>query len=101
MNEIEEWFLEEFGHLGFDLTPMMYNPESFTPVRKVIYEGEEVPYLQITPEVAQDLPLQQLYFGVDVVEELRNYIREVLLRFLENRKDKDFKPIQKLNKFKL
>ena len=49
MEELSEWFLEEFGHLGFDLTPMIYCPESFTPVRKVIYEGEEVPYLQISP----------------------------------------------------
>ena len=98
MNEIEEWFLNEFGHLGFDLTPMMYNPESFTPVRKVIYEGEEVPYLQITPEIARDLSSA---FGVDAVEELRNLIRERHLRFLEERKDKDFKPMQKLNKFKL
>ena len=101
MNEIEEWFLEEFGHLGFVLTPMLYNPESFTPVRKVIYRGEVVPYIQITPEVAQDLSLQHPDLGVDVVEELRNYIREALLRFLEKRKDKDFKPMQKLNKFKL
>jgi len=98
MNEIEEWFLEEFGHLGFDLTPMMYNPESFTPVRKVIYEGEVVPYIQITPEVARDLSSA---FWVDAVEELRNLIREALLQFLEERKGKDFKPMQKLNKFKL
>lgn len=98
MNEIEEWFLEEFGHLGFDLTPMMYNPESFTPVRKVIYEGEVVPYIQITPEVARDLSSA---FGVDAESELRNYIREALLLFLEERKGKDFKPMQKLNKFKL
>ena len=98
MNEIEEWFLEEFGHLGFDLTPMMYNPESFTPVRKVIYEGEVVPYIQITPELAQDLSSA---FWVDAVEELRNLIREALLRFLEERKPKDFKPMQNLNKFKL
>ena len=57
-----------------------------------------VPHIQITPELARDLSSA---FGVDVVEELRNYIREALLRFLEERKDKDFKPMQKLNKFKL
>ena len=37
MNEIEEWFLEEFGHLGFDLTPMMYNPDWFSPYRGILY----------------------------------------------------------------
>ena len=98
MNEIEEWFLNEFGHLGFSLTPMIYCPESFEPFRRVIYENEVLPHIRITPEVAQDLSSD---FGVNVVEELRNYIREVLLRFLEERKDKDFKPMQKLNKFKL
>ena len=100
MNEIEEWFLEEFGHLGFDLTPMIYCPESFVPFRRVIYENEVVTNIRITPELAQDVtggfvPLP------DPIIELRNYIREVLLRFLEERKPKDFKPIQKLNKFKL
>jgi len=99
MNELEEWFLEEFGRLGFDLTPMMYSPESFMPARRVIYQGEVVPYVQITPEAARDLSWH--YPTLDVVEEYRNLIREALLRFLEERKDKDFKPIRKLNKFKL
>ena len=36
MNELEEWFLEEFGPLGFSLTPMMYSPESFEPFLEVI-----------------------------------------------------------------
>lgn len=100
MNEIEEWFLEEFGHLGFDLTPMIYCPESFEPFRRVIYENEVVPYLKITPTVANDVtggfvPLP------DPVREVKQLIAEQLLLFLEEKKDKDFKPKQKLNKFKL
>ena len=99
MNEIEEWFLEEFGHLGFELTPMVYCPYSFDPVRKVIYRGEEVPHMRIaTRLLAHDLSSA---FDVDVVEEYRTLVRQGVLRFLENRKDKDFKPMQKLNKFKL
>jgi len=98
MNEIEEWFLEEFGHLGFDLTPMMYCPVSFVPARRVIYEGEEVPHVRITPEIVQDLSSD---WCLGTVEELRNIVRVTLLRFLEERKPKDFKPTQKLNKFKL
>ena len=79
---------------------VLYNPESFTPVRRVIYEGEVVPYVQITPTVANDVtggfvPLP------DPVREVKQLIAEQLLLFLEEKKDKDFKPKQKLNKFKL
>jgi hypothetical protein len=100
MNEMEEWFLNEFGHLGFDLTPMIYCPESFEPSRRVIYENEVIPHIRITPEVANDVrggfvPL------ADPVGELKQLIVEELLRFLKERKPKDFKPIQKLSKFKL
>lgn len=100
MNEIEEWFLEEFGHLGFELTPMVYCPESFVPFRRVIYENELLPHIRIIPELANDVtggfvPLP------DPTIEHKNLIRETLLQFLEERKPKDFKPTQKLNKFKL
>ncbi len=100
MNEIEEWFLNEFGHLGFDLTPMIYCPESFEPFRRVIYENEVVPNIKIRPAVANDVtggfvPLP------DPVREVKQLIAEQLLLFLEEKKDKDFKPIQKLNRFKL
>jgi len=98
MNELEEWFLEEFGPLGFSLTTIMCSPESFEPFRKVIYENEVIPHIKITPELALDL---SNIYGVDAVGEYRNLVREVLLRFLEEKKPKDFKPTQKLNKFKL
>ena len=96
MNELEEWFLEEFGPLGFSLTPMMYSPESYEPFLEVIYEGEVLPHIKITPELAMDL--SDIY-GVDAVGEYRNLVRSLILR--EEKKPKDFKPTQKLNKFKL
>ncbi len=97
---MEEWFLNEFGHLGFDLTPMIYCPESFEPFRVVIYENEVIPNIRITPALANDVtggfvPLP------DPVREVKQLIAEQLLLFLEERKPKDFKPIQKLSKFKL
>ncbi len=97
---MEEWFLNEFGHLGFDLTPMIYCPESFEPVRMVIYENEVIPNIRITPALANDVtggfvPLP------DPVREVKQLIAEQLLLFLKERKPKDFKPIQKLSKFKL
>lgn len=101
MGEIGEWFLNEFGHLGFDLTPIIYCPDAFEPFRRVIYENEVIPHIRIIPEgLAVDVrggfvPLP------DPVREVKQLIVEELLRFLEERKGKDFKPKQKLNKFKL
>lgn len=100
MTEIEEWFLGEFGHLGFSLTPMIYCPESFEPFRRVIYENEVLPHIRITPELVNDItggfvPLP------DPVREVKQLIAEQLLLFLKEKKPKGFKPTQKLNKFKL
>jgi hypothetical protein len=100
MNELEEWFLEEFGPLGFSLTTIMCSPESFEPFRRVIYENEVIPHIKIIPEVSNDVtggfvPLP------DPVREVKQLIAEQLLLFLEEKKPKDFKPTQKLNKFKL
>ncbi len=97
---MEEWFLNEFGHLGFDLTPMIYCPESFEPFRRIIYENEVIPNIRITPALANDVrggfvPLP------DPVREVKQLIAEQLLLFLEEKKPKDFKPTQKLNRFKL
>lgn len=97
---MEEWFLNEFGHLGFDLTPMIYCPESFEPFRRIIYENEVIPNIRITPVLANDVtggfvPLP------DPVREVKQLIAEQLLLFLKEKKPKDFKPIQKLSKFKL
>jgi len=97
---MEEWFLNEFGHLGFSLTHLMYCPEWFAPFRKVIYENETIPHIKIIPTVVNDVtggfvPLP------DPVLEIKQLIAEQLLLFLEEKKGKDFKPIQKLNKFKL
>ena len=35
MDEISQWFEEEFGSLGFMVTPTVYNPEDFTPRKKI------------------------------------------------------------------
>ena len=116
MNEIEEWFLEEFGHLGFDLTPMMYNPDWFSPYRGILYTypindqgNRRCVKLRtyVTPELTQDV----LGIGIDMAEDYRDLIVRQLQREVEDLglpipnfgilKPKDFKPKQKLNKFKL
>lgn len=98
MNEIEEWFLEEFGHLGFSLTPTVYDPESFMPYKKIMYENT-ITHMRITPDLANDLNAWSLA-GVDHAEEHRQIVVEQMLNFLRENK-KDFKPTQKLNRFKL
>ena len=116
MNEIVEWFLEEFGHLGFDLTPMMYNPDWFSPYRGILYTypindqgNRRCVKLRtyLTPDLVQDV----VGIGIDMVEDYKDLIVRELQREVEDLglpipnfeilKPKDFKPIQKLNKFKL
>lgn len=116
MNEIEEWFLEEFGHLGFELTSMVYNPENFEPIKSILYRypindqgNRRCVKLRtcLTPELVQDV----VGIGIDMVEDYKDLIVRELQREVEDLglpipnfgilKPKDFKPKQKLNKFKL
>jgi hypothetical protein len=103
MGEIEEWFEREFGHLGFDLTPTMYNPNDFSPQRGVIYNDgtsnlcDMMTHIKIIPELANDLsggfvPLP------DPVEEMRNLIRGEIMRFLDEN-PRDFTPKKRITKF--
>jgi hypothetical protein len=98
MNEIEEWFLGEFGHLGFSVTPTLYDVASLTPFRKVIYENTPVPNIRITPELI-DISASYNDDSMHLVKQL--IVEKILIFLREINKDKDFKPIQKLNKFKL
>lgn len=107
MDEISQWFEEEFGHLGFILTPLMYNPENFTPHRGVLFRHPRIngghtfkTNLQITTELANDLP------NIDHVLEYKQLVTEYVNRFLESHGLSldgliDFKPIKKNIKLKL
>jgi hypothetical protein len=119
MNEMEEWFLNEFGHLGFSLTHLMYNPENFVPLRGVLYTYpiNDLGYRRcvklrtsITPELANDLHAWGRThqdnvndYRVLIVRELQREVEDLGLPIpnFGILKPKDFKPIQKLNKFKL
>ena len=37
MEEIEEWFISEYGHLGFDVSPTIYDPITFAPSKMIFY----------------------------------------------------------------
>ena len=59
MGEIEEWFNTELNHLGFYLTPTIYDPLSFVPKKGVLYSygvGRTVKLrTTITPELVPDV----------------------------------------------
>lgn len=90
MGEIETWFLGEFGHLGFDVTPMIYDPFTFTPVRKVTYRNRMTNIL-ITPEMSGG------YF--EPIVEYKQLLIYSIDRFLTEQK-RDFTPIKKISKLK-
>jgi hypothetical protein len=93
MGEIVEWFLREFGHLGFDVTPIIYDPFTFTPVRKVTYRNRMTNIL-ITPEITNDI--SSGFGGIpDPVVEYKQLLREAVYEFLRT-----FTPIKKITKLK-
>ena len=116
MNEIEEWFLGELGHLGFSLTHTMHNPENFAPIKGILYtypindQGNRR-CVKLRTYVTTDLVQDVVGIGIDMAEDYRDLIVRELQREVEDLglpipnfgilKPKDFKPKQKLNKFKL
>lgn len=102
MSEIEEWFLSQFSDWGFSMSPMIYDPVNFTPCRMVLWEDQNGRTIntgiKITPDLASDINHHYLNPVLEYRELIIGYINNFLLE--QNRK-KDFKPTQKLNRFKL
>jgi hypothetical protein len=103
VDEIEEWFEREFGHLGFTLTPIMYDPTMFTPMKGVMFEngdGLRLTRMRIVPELANDVtggfaPLP------DPEQERRDLITREIYRFLDKQEPKNFTPKKNITKHKL
>jgi hypothetical protein len=98
MEEISEWFLNEFGHLGFDLTHIMYDPDTFTPSKAVIFKPYNGPMILTRIRIT---PIFEDIIGKDIETEYKYIVTQEIHGFLEERGLKDFKPKQKINKFKL
>lgn len=102
MDEITTWFLEEFGHLGFEVTPTMYDPVNFTPVRGVLWRGPNGAYIKTNIGITTDLSNDLIYGMLDPVLEYKSLVRDSVNSFLESKGyAKDFKPRKKINKIKL
>lgn len=111
MGEIERWFEDTLGHLGFSLTPTMYNPENFTPIRGILYthpiNGGQRRCVKlrtsVTPELVHDIS------GIDVVQEYKDLLVEELVREIESGglpmpnfgtpKPINFSPIKEITRF--
>jgi hypothetical protein len=94
MDEISQWFEQEFGHLGFMLTPVMYNPDDFTPMKGVLWQRPNGTYIKTNIKVLVDV-------SNDVLE-YKSLLRDYVNLFLESEGyNGDFKPKKKISKFKL
>jgi hypothetical protein len=106
MDEIAQWFENEFGYLGFSVTPTLYNPDTFEPHKGVLFCHPQVngghvfkTNIQISTELTNDL----LHPNLNVETEYKEMLTEVIHQFLNQHGlpidgIKDFKPKQKINK---
>ena len=95
---MEEWFLNEFGPYGFRLSATIYDPETFSPTKKVIDPNGRFTRVKLTPELANDLSGWGMTYESQV-EEYREMFKETLYHlYPEIFKPKDFRPIKKIPK---
>lgn len=98
MNEITEWFLLEFGHLGFDVTPTMYNPDNFTHIKGVLWRRHDGAYIitdiKITTELITNNVMSYVEYKSLLIDDVNNFLESQGYR-------KDFTPNKKINKLKL
>jgi hypothetical protein len=104
MDEIAQWFENEFGYLGFSVTPTLYDPNTFEPHKGVLFCHPQVngghvfkTRIRIVSGLVNDLN------HVDIVDEIKILLRESVIFILEEHGlningVKDFKPKQKINK---
>lgn len=98
---MKEWFLNEFGSYGFTVTPIEYDPNTFTPCMKVIHPKGFKTRINLIPDLVDDLNGWSVPSREWVIEEMCNIIREELYRsYPEVFERKDFLPKQKLEQFK-
>ena len=98
---MEEWFLEEFGSYGFTVTQTLYNPDTFTPCKKVIHPDGFETSIILTEEITNDLNGWSVSSKEWVIEECKILIREHLLNtYPEVFERKNFLPKQNLSQFK-
>jgi hypothetical protein len=102
VDEIIQWFENEFGRLGFSLTPTIYNPDTFMPMKGVLFRHPQVNGGNTFKTTIRFLP----EFIDHNDTEFKEIFRETVNQFLNQHGLsisglKDFKPIKKISKLKL
>ena len=106
MDEISQWFQEEFGDLGFEITQTVYNPDDFIPMRGVMWKRPNGTYIKTNIHITTNLSNDLTSSYHDPVLEYKSLISDYINLFLESEgytKDfkKNFKPRKKISKLKL
>lgn len=94
MSEIEEWFLREFGELGFSVGPLIYDPFTFAPYKKIMYNNQ-LTRLTITLNMINDS------LGYDLIEDYKETLTISVERFLyKNGISTNFTPNRSITRFR-
>jgi hypothetical protein len=116
MEEIEVWFERELTPYGFHLTPMMYNPHDFSPMRGIMYTHRHNGAnrtvklrVRITPELANDLQAYGRTYQNEV-DDYREMVINEIIREVESMgqtnpfgyepRPIDFTPKKEITKFR-
>ena len=85
MEEIEVWFERELAPYGFHLTPIMYNPHDFSPMRGIMYTHRHNGAnrtvklrVRITPELTNDLQAYGRTYQNEVDDYREMVINEII-----------------------
>ena len=103
MDEISTWFENEFGHLGFQVTPIMHSPYDFTPIRGVLWRRADGAYIRANINISIGLTNDMTSsYNLDPVLEYKSLLMDAVNYFLESQNyEKDFKPKKRISKLKL
>ena len=115
MEELEVWFERELAPYGFSLTPTMYNPENFSPMRGILYAHPDNNgqnrirklRIQITPQLTNDLQGWGRTYENEVDDYREMVIDEIMRELITYgypnpfvHKPIRFTPTKKITKFK-
>jgi len=81
MDEITTWFENRFGHLGFYVTPTIYNPDDFSPARGVLFNNDRTTFK--TQIVLRDIFLDVHSDYTVPLEVYKELITDVVTDFLQ------------------
>lgn len=102
MDEISEWFQEVYGYLGFTVTPYIYDPNDFTPIRGVLWKRPNGSMVKTNIRISVELFHDLTSSYHDPLLEYKSLLIDAVNDFLESQNyEKDFKPRKKISKLKL